>query len=109
MRVLLTLLFLSDIKACFKKLKYEPNCRAVVVSGKGKIFTAGLDLTQLSNVIMGNQDEESSDDVGRRGFRIKQILEDFQESLTSIELVRKTHQKYYLDVVDWLFFFFKVS
>ena len=61
----------------------------MVVSGAGKIFTAGLDLTELSRVIMGDgsSNEESSDDVGRRGFRVKKILEDFQQSLTAIEVV----------------------
>ena len=34
------------------------------------------------------EDEEVSDDVGRRGFRVKKILEEFQESLSSIEKVK---------------------
>ena len=62
-----------------------------MISGRGKVFTAGLDLTQLSNVLMGGavaEDEEVSDDVGRRGFRVKKILEEFQESLSSIEKVK---------------------
>ena len=84
--ITLALFFLSDLKSCFERLKFESNCRSIVISGKGKIFTAGLDLTQLSSVIMGS-DEEASDDVGRRGFRVKKILEEFQESLSSIEKV----------------------
>lgn len=62
-----------------------------MISGRGKIFTAGLDLTQLSSVLMGGsvaEDEEVSEDVGRRGFRVKKILEEFQESLSSIEKVK---------------------
>ena len=62
-------------------MKFEQNCRSIVISGKGKIFTSGLDLTQLSSVIMGgpsDDGEELSEDVGRRGFRVKKILEEFQ-------------------------------
>jgi len=77
--------FFSDIKNCFQKLQFEPECRSIVVSGAGKIFTAGLDLTQLSQVIMGSSSEDGSDDVGRRGFRVKKTLEDFQDSLSAIE------------------------
>ncbi len=39
--------------------------------------------------------EEPSDDVGRRGFRVKKILEDFQESLSSIEKCPKTGNRVY--------------
>jgi delta(3,5)-delta(2,4)-dienoyl-CoA isomerase len=76
--------FSSEIKSCFDKLKFDSNCRAVLVSGKGKIFTAGLDLTQFSTILMSDNDEL---DVGRRGFRLKNMIESFQDSLTSIENV----------------------
>ena len=77
----------SEIKACFEKLRFDNNCRSIVVSGKGKIFTAGLDLTQFSSILMAGDESGEEQDIGRRGFKIKNIIENFQDSLSSIENV----------------------
>lgn len=75
--------FFSEIKNCFEKLRYDPDCRTVLISGKGKGFTAGLDLTELSQMVSIDQE-----DVGRKGFQLLKIIEDYQTSLSSIEKVR---------------------
>ncbi|CAF0804643.1 unnamed protein product [Brachionus calyciflorus] len=76
--------FFAELRKCFEQLKYDQDCRAVLVSGKGKGFTAGLDLTELSQ--MASMDIE---DVGRKGFQFQRVIEDYQTSLTSIEKCHK--------------------
>jgi len=39
---------LSEIGACFKELADDSDCRAVVLSGAGKIFTAGTFVSKAS-------------------------------------------------------------
>lgn len=82
--------YFADVKQCFRQLHYEPNCRSIVVSGAGKSFTGGLDLSELSTKILNagaDGDDEGANCIGRKGFHIKKIIEDFQESLSSIENV----------------------
>lgn len=74
--------FFSEIRKCFEQLKYDQECRSILISGKGKGFTAGLDLTELSQMVSIEQD-----DAGRKGFHLKRIIEDYQNSLSSIEKV----------------------
>ncbi|PVD25546.1 hypothetical protein C0Q70_13202 [Pomacea canaliculata] len=71
----------SEIRACFLQLATDADCRAVVLSGAGKMFTAGLDLT---DAIL--QETTMSDaDVGRKAFSLRRNIALFQESFTVIE------------------------
>jgi len=63
-------------------LAYNADCRTVVLSGAGKGFTAGLDLTELSQMV--NMEIE---DIGRKGFALRKIIQDYQNSITSVETV----------------------
>lgn len=74
----------SEITDCFQKLSYDSSCRSIVLSGVGKGFTAGLDLSELFSLT--NVD---SDDVGRKGFHIKKIIDDWQASMSSTESCNK--------------------
>ena len=52
-------LFLSEIGAAFTNLGKDPNCRVIILSGAGKIFTSGIDLGDLGKIIevvTGDQD-----------------------------------------------------
>lgn len=76
--------FFSELTDCFQKLSYDSSCRSIVLSGNGKGFTAGLDMSELSSIV-----DPGSDDVGRKGFHIKKIIDDWQASLSSPESVSK--------------------
>lgn len=73
---------ISELKKCFNELHLNPDCRSIVLSGVGKGFTAGLDLSDLSSIL--NSD---SDDVGRKAFAIKKTVEHFQQSISAPENV----------------------
>ena len=53
-----------------------------MLSGNGKGFTAGLDLSELSTIRPAE-----IEDIGRRGFYIRKFLENWQNSISSTENV----------------------
>ncbi len=53
-----------------------------MLSGVGKGFTAGLDLSELSSII-----QSDSDDVGRKAFSIRKTVEELQASISAPEQV----------------------
>lgn len=92
--------FWLEMSSCFDEIADDDDCRAVVVAAEGRIFTAGLDLGDVSLVqslsggaAMGDDDdfddddEENSDrpDVSRKAFSIHRLVLKFQDSFTSIE------------------------
>lgn len=76
--------FWREIKDCFKKLAEDQDCRAVVLSGAGKIFTAGLDLSDNTDI---NFNELMSDklEAPRKARQILPKLAELQESFNVIE------------------------
>lgn len=54
----------SELHQCFHQLNESSDCRAIVLSGAGKHFTAGLD---LQSALQMGQDLGDIDEVGRRG------------------------------------------
>ncbi|WAR20189.1 ECH1-like protein [Mya arenaria] len=78
--------FFREIQECFQNLTNDSDCRAVVLSGAGKLFTAGLDLTDLGTVIALKEDAEL--DVARKAFKLRKFLTDWQESFSAIEKCR---------------------
>nr|XP_045600528.1 delta(3,5)-Delta(2,4)-dienoyl-CoA isomerase, mitochondrial-like [Procambarus clarkii] len=71
-----------EVGECFDKLAEDPDCRAVVLSGTGKLFTTGIDLgdlTQMAGIVM------SDDDVARKCRALRKIISSYQESFTAIE------------------------
>lgn len=77
-------LTISEITECFQKLSHDSSCRSIVLSGVGKGLTSGLDLSELFS--LSNPD---TDDVGRKGFHIKKIIDDWQASMSSPEVCHK--------------------
>lgn len=69
----------SELEQCFKQLNESPDCRAIVLSGAGKHFTAGLDLQ--SAVQMG-QELGEIEEVGRRGHYLGKKIKSSQVSLS---------------------------
>lgn len=69
---------------CFHTISTDKDCRAVVLSANGKHFTAGLDLSdmgELMSILM------SDDDVSRRFRLLQGLIARYQDSFTSIEKV----------------------
>ena len=54
-----------------------------MLSGAGKGFTAGIDLKELSQIVTGGEQE----DPGRKAFNIRKVVQDYQNSISSVEVV----------------------
>ncbi|XP_068224121.1 delta(3,5)-Delta(2,4)-dienoyl-CoA isomerase, mitochondrial-like [Palaemon carinicauda] len=72
----------KDIGACFSQLAVDPDCRAVVLSGSGRLFTSGLDMSDLGDMVGVVM---SDDDVARKCRKLLAIIQEFQDSFTMIE------------------------
>jgi delta(3,5)-delta(2,4)-dienoyl-CoA isomerase len=69
---------------CFQAISEDNDCRVVIISGNGKHFTAGLDLTDmgpLMETVLGD------DDIARKFRTLQQFIKRYQLSFTSIEQV----------------------
>ncbi|EDO38232.1 predicted protein [Nematostella vectensis] len=79
--------FWREMVECFDQISKDGDCRAVVLSGAGKIFTAGNDhLMDMAGVLMSSAD---SDDPARKAIHIRQTILAYQESFTAIEKCEK--------------------
>ncbi|WKX97880.1 hypothetical protein Q1695_013516 [Nippostrongylus brasiliensis] len=78
----------KEMKSVFDRLADDPKCRAIVLSGNGKSFCAGIDLqqgmTELLNVLMDDDIEP-----GRRGRVVRRVIEKCQDGFTAIETCPK--------------------
>ena len=52
--------FWPEVTRCFKMLSADPECRAIVLSANGRIFTAGLDLTDMPRPKQGDDTARTS-------------------------------------------------
>lgn len=73
--------FWSEMVRCFYDIAEDPNCRAVVVSGAGKIFTAGIDLMDLASDVLQPQ----GDDTARNSWNLRKVICRYQETFSAIE------------------------
>ncbi|XP_023395659.2 delta(3,5)-Delta(2,4)-dienoyl-CoA isomerase, mitochondrial-like isoform X2 [Loxodonta africana] len=88
--------FWSEMVECFKKISEDADCRAVVISGEGKMFTsdeetkaqrrkklqrAGIDLMDMAPVLLQPQ----GDDAARRSWYLRKIISRYQETFSVIE------------------------
>ncbi|MCB1854241.1 MAG: crotonase/enoyl-CoA hydratase family protein [Halieaceae bacterium] len=73
----------EELQGCFEWLDSEPMVRAVVLTGNGKHFCAGLDLAIFASV-----DGESGDPARRAEHFRRKVLR-MQDNLTSLERCRK--------------------
>uniref|UniRef100_A0A1L8EGY6 Delta(3,5)-Delta(2,4)-dienoyl-CoA isomerase, mitochondrial n=1 Tax=Haematobia irritans TaxID=7368 RepID=A0A1L8EGY6_HAEIR len=71
-----------EIKQAFENLSTNPECRAIVISGAGKHFTSGIDLTDM---IQLGQELAEIDDVARKGYYLEPIIKLYQDSMSSLE------------------------
>jgi len=73
--------FFKDLGNCFSQIGDDTRARAVVLTGSGKMFTAGLDIMDFAQLLMPSDEG----DVGRKAFQTRKMIKALQDSLTSIE------------------------
>lgn len=64
----------SEISQCFNSLSESGDCRAIVLSGAGKHFTAGLDLRES----FGNFEKIADLELGRKGLALNKMIKLYQ-------------------------------
>ncbi|KAL6115677.1 ech1 [Pungitius sinensis] len=73
--------FWSEMVNCFNEIAVDPGCRVVVVSGAGKVFTAGIDLMDMASDILMPE----GDDTARIAWNMKRVIAKYQETFSVIE------------------------
>ena len=72
----------------FQELGSDPECRAVVLSGNGKMFTSGIDFSALMEIGQVIQSEDL--DVSRKAKVLYDFVKQAQQPFTDIEDVRNS-------------------
>ncbi len=75
----------QDIRSAMQWADRTPEVRAVVLQGEGKHFTSGIDLTMM----MGLQAQIKDDCDGRMREKLRELILELQDTLTSLERCRK--------------------
>lgn len=71
---------------CFEDLNSDENCRVIVLSGAGKVFTAGLDFQDMLELAPQLAEHE---DVARKAKIMFQLITKYQKSISSLEKCQK--------------------
>jgi len=71
---------------CFKDLGDNPDCRVIVLSGSGRMFTAGIDLQDAMKL---GQLTAEHEDLARKAKVFKNVIKMYQDAFTSIEKCEK--------------------
>jgi enoyl-CoA hydratase len=75
----------QEIRQAFEWVDATPEARVAVLQGEGKHFTAGIDLQMM----MGLGAQIADDCDGRRREKLRRMILDLQDTLTSLERCRK--------------------
>ena len=76
----------EEIGAVFRSLDRDGECRVVVLSGAGKMFSSGIDLsdfTKLGSLVYGEED------LARKSINLFQFVREFQDCFTELQNCRK--------------------
>ncbi|NXL69010.1 ECH1 protein, partial [Chordeiles acutipennis] len=73
--------FWREMVECFQDITRDSSCRAVVISGAGKIFTAGIDLAEMSSDFLAVEGE----DPARKAWRLREKIQQYQETFSVLE------------------------
>ncbi|NWX46453.1 ECH1 protein, partial [Steatornis caripensis] len=73
--------FWREMVECFQDISHDSACRAVVISGAGKIFTAGIDLVEMGSDFMAVE----GDDAARRAWNLHRKVRQYQETFSVLE------------------------
>lgn len=74
-----------EMISCFNSAASDSSVRAVVLSGRGKMFTAGLDLMAAAGSLVTDSDL----DTARNAFKFLEFIRFAQESISVVEKCRK--------------------
>ncbi len=74
-----------EIRTAMRWADETPEVRCVIIQGNGKHFTGGIDLAMLAGLKKHTQDA----DEGRSREKLRQLILDLQDTLSSIEKCRK--------------------
>jgi len=74
-----------EVTNCLSHLSTDPAVRVVVLSAEGKVFSAGIDISELG--MLGS--EGASLDPGRRAMVIADFIRGFQDFVTALERCAK--------------------
>ena len=72
-----------EIQSCFNEINDDKQCRAVVVSGIGKAFSAGLDFVDMFDMI-NSATKSSENDIALRAKFLRNMIQLFQASFNSV-------------------------
>ena len=78
--------FWDEAEACVRDLDADPEVRAIVVSGRGRAFTAGLDLMAMMPRLPVSPGPQTPD--GARQAKFHQLIRDMQRAVTVFERAR---------------------
>jgi enoyl-CoA hydratase/carnithine racemase len=74
----------ADLRTVFAFLSASPDCRAIILSGAGKGFTAGLDLHDHVDLFA----PQPGSDSARQAFAKLPLISSYQDSISSLERAR---------------------
>mmetsp|Transcript_51948 Transcript_51948/g.96087 ORF Transcript_51948/g.96087 Transcript_51948/m.96087 type:complete len:276 (-) Transcript_51948:66-893(-) len=75
--------FWTELKIAYDAIAVDPECHVVILSGRGKSFTAGLDLTDSKNL------PPPAKDAARRGLKFISHLRTMQDGISAVEACLK--------------------
>jgi len=79
-------LFWEEMRTCFAAIAISPDVRVVLLTGEGRMFTAGLDIADHSESFAPPADATGEGaDVGRRALRLRSFISAYQASFTAVE------------------------
>jgi enoyl-CoA hydratase len=81
--------FWNDLPLAMAELDADPDVRAVVLAGRGRHFTAGLDLAAMAGDVMGGGGGEGAPSTAARATRFLATVTRLQRSITSVERCSK--------------------
>uniref|UniRef100_A0A663FDB2 Enoyl-CoA hydratase 1 n=1 Tax=Aquila chrysaetos chrysaetos TaxID=223781 RepID=A0A663FDB2_AQUCH len=73
--------FWREMVECFQDISQDTSCRAVVISGAGKIFTAGIDLMEMGSDFLMVEGE----DMARKAWNLRRKICEYQETFSVLE------------------------
>uniref|UniRef100_A0A671SXG6 Delta(3,5)-Delta(2,4)-dienoyl-CoA isomerase, mitochondrial n=1 Tax=Sinocyclocheilus anshuiensis TaxID=1608454 RepID=A0A671SXG6_9TELE len=66
---------------CFNQIAQDSECRVVVFSGAGKLFTSGIDPMSMASDIL----QPEGDDTARISWNLRRVITQYQETFSVIE------------------------
>eukprot|EP00808_Paulinella_micropora_P003564 g82567.t1 len=77
----------DELHECFEQIRQNSDCRAVIISGRGDMFTAGLDVQDMSlgSLVFGDETK----DVARRSLALKDQIDYLQRGFSIMERLKQ--------------------